>query len=248
MVGLIDTLLRQNQTSPDFSETGRRLGNMWNYLINQSDVSKGIQGTGQAIKGLMDSPTIASNPTQQDVENSFNAAFGTLMGSSVASLGKRPNPSQLNSLLVPAQREIPQGNYLRSLKEEDGVHTLHREMSPSSFIDMNSGGYSPYGAPRLNFSETPEMALGQGTNKGLKIQIDTGDLQGKANLSKPALALSYANRDGEFLVDAQNHEILSNLKHIQLDKSAYDTLSNIQKRRLDGILSRHEANGVKITR
>lgn len=48
---------------------------MWDYLVNDSDISKAIRGAKDAWVGLLDSPTLAAGePTEQDVLNALTVA------------------------------------------------------------------------------------------------------------------------------------------------------------------------------
>jgi hypothetical protein len=80
------------------------------------------------------------------------------------------------------------------------VKTLYRESNLQGalrFIDPNWRE----GLPRdvIHMAELPEMALGQGKNKGVLLEFDSADLQGQVNLAKPGLEEAFQRGAGEYL-------------------------------------------------
>jgi len=144
-----------------------------------------------------------------------------------------------------ADRIHPRDNYLRLL-EGEAPH-LYRETSGSRFLDMLGGNY-PYGAPREFYSETPELALGQGNNRGLTFKIDTKGIKGKTSRAKPMSEEMYRQRQAEFLVDAQPSDVLKNLKEVTVTKDAFTGLSRGEAVRLQRTLDSLEKAGVTINR
>lgn len=89
--------------------------------------------------------------------------------------------------------EVARENYIRPLAEYTPV--AYREMSPEAAVAFVEGGES--GDPF--FASVPELALGQGSNRGVLIEVDTRGLQGQVHTSKPAWAPAYDSGAFELL-------------------------------------------------
>ena len=142
-------------------------------------------------------------------------------------------------------RTIPTDNFTRDLSAE--TDTLYREMSGEGFLDL-LGGNQPFGVPIFMFAESKDMALGQGKNRGITIQIGTQGLRGRPVFNKPALKQAYLDNMGEFEVKAQPSELLKNITSIDVAANAFDGLTKGQQSNLNNILDRLEANGVKVNK
>jgi hypothetical protein len=142
-------------------------------------------------------------------------------------------------------RTIPADNFTRDLSAE--TDTLYREMSGEGFLDL-FGGNQPFGAPVFMFAESKDMALGQGKNRGITIQVDTQGLRGRPVFNKPALKQAYLDRMGEFEVKAQPSEVLKNITSIDVAANAFDGLTKGQQSNLNKILDSFKANGVTVNK
>lgn len=142
-------------------------------------------------------------------------------------------------------RTIPADNFTRDLSAE--TDTLYREMSGEGFLDL-FGGNQPFGAPVFMFAESKDMALGQGKNRGVTIQVDTQGLRGRPVFNKPALKQAYLDRMGEFEVKAQPSELLKNITSIDVSANAFDGLTKGQQSNLNKILDSFKANGVTVNK
>lgn len=151
-----------------------------------------------------------------------------------------PIGSVLNTIRKPLRE-----NFLRRIERE--VPELYRETNGSRFLNFFGGNY-PFGAPRWNFAETPDMALGQGNNKGLRFKIKTEGLEGKVNRDKPGLEQAYLSGMGEFIVVAQPSDLLKNLKEVVISPEAFTGLSRGEKKRLENTLIQLENKGVPVKR
>lgn len=139
---------------------------------------------------------------------------------------------------------IPATNYMRNLKPE--VEKLYRETSGESFLDLFNGNF-PFGAPRQHYAEIPEMALGQGTNKGLRFEISPTDaMLGKINLAKPGLDQAYLNGAGEFILESQPSDIVKAITGVTVTPQAYEGLSKGLARRLDNLLEQLTKQGIDV--
>ena len=72
----------------------------------------------------------------------------------------------------------------------------------------------------IYFATTPELALGQGNNKGVHLEFDAAGVNGRVDTSKPAASL--LSEDGVLELVGQGNEqgvYQKNLRRITLDKS-----------------------------
>ena len=124
---------------------------------------------------------------------------------------------------------------------------LYREVSGESFMDMSKGS-SPMGTPITYFAETPEMALGQGKNKGIMYQINSEGLKGRPNFDKPGLDTAYMNRAGEFTLTEQPANIVKSMQSVWVSPEAYKGLSKGQKVYLDRYLNDLQKSGIQVNK
>ncbi len=204
-------------------------------LYEKSDIyhttKDAITAPMRAIEGTLD----VNSP--QGVEEAMGTA-------GMGMLGSMPGGARGAGSLGVVRQPLKE-NYIRLLKDE--TPELYRETSGSRFLNM-FGSNNPMGYPRWHFAETPEMALGQGSNKGLRFKVSTENLYGKVNRDKPALEQSYLKGMGEFLVDAQPEDLLKSIKEVEVSPEAYAGLTRGEKARLNMELSRLEARGVIVKR
>lgn len=98
-------------------------------------------------------------------------------------------------------RPVPTSNYLTSLSAY--TPRLYRETNIERALQF-VGQVTTDMTGEMHFAETPDMALGQGDNSGVLIELDSQPLQGTINLRKPGLSSAFENRRGEFI--AKNNE------------------------------------------
>lgn len=108
-------------------------------------------------------------------------------------LSKGIQQSQKNTQPLPP----PKDNYLKDLSEY--TPTLHREMAPSEADKLIGNTLTDMTGDRLYFSNKPELALGQGKNKGVILEFDSKGIQGQINTEKPTWNFDYANGNAEFV-------------------------------------------------
>jgi hypothetical protein len=124
----------------------------------------------------------------------------------------------------PAKSNISQANKGK-LYREVGVDRLESYFDKSLFD-------SPYGTiSEINVAKTPEMAIGQGSNKGIKLEFSDKNIPLK-KVDKP-----FNPDNGEFIVDSGSRDVRnyqdylrSNLEKITIDKGL---IGNITKEELE---------------
>jgi hypothetical protein len=146
-------------------------------------------------------------------------------------------------------RKLPLGDYgeITRFSKPLPKGELFREVSGESFMDMSKGN-NPMGSPITYFAESPEMALGQGKNKGIMYQINSEGLKGRPNFDKPGLESAYMARAGEFTLTEQPSNILKSLQNVWVSPEAYKGLSKGQKVYLDRYLNDLQKNGVQVNK
>lgn len=182
--------------------------------------------------------------------------FGDGLGLLADAAGYAKDPASLTTgrgllslaaLLPGIPRKLPLEGYGQFSKYRHALPegSIYRETSGSRLMDMKGGGYG-YGAPDWFFAEVPEMALGQGTNKGLLMKVKSKGLQGQWDFSKPASAQSFLSEAGELTVREQPSKILDAAEEIYVSPQAYSGMKPWEKKRLDGMLSEMQQRGVKV--
>ena len=124
---------------------------------------------------------------------------------------------------------------------------LYRETSSSNLMNMFKGDM-PFGAPTTFFSEVPEMALGQGSNKGVMIKVGSEGLRGRPYLDKPGLEQSYLQKAGEFEIKEQPSRLVNAINEVWVSPQAYQGMRKIEKIIFDKYLKELESKGVKINK
>ena len=123
--------------------------------------------------------------------------------------------------------------------------SLFRETNAGSFLDLFKGDM-PFSAPQHFFAEVPEMALGQGNNKGLMFEIDAHQIKGRPHLAKPGLDQSFLDRMGEFEVTAQPSELAKRIKTIYVSPEATKNLRPVERKLLNIKLEQLKNSGVNV--
>lgn len=124
---------------------------------------------------------------------------------------------------------------------------LFRETNANRLMELFRGNL-PYGPEITYFSEVPEMALGQGFNKGVMIKVNSEGLMGRPYLGKPALEQSFLQKAGEFEVKEQPSRLLNAINEVWVSPDAYKSLRKPEKYMFDRYLNTLEAKGVKVNK
>lgn len=102
-------------------------------------------------------------------------------------------------------------------------------------------GRGPAGAEHYA-ATTPELALGQGNNRGVMIEFDTANLRGRIDLSKPAAKLlAETERKAEVIVSAQDHALGRNIRTFTIRPDA--EITKVHRFRFDRMMRDLEAKG-----
>lgn len=124
---------------------------------------------------------------------------------------------------LPPIEEIKSGNFHRQLSDFGPV--AHRETNPKSALDFLPSSWSPVTQVGETYlSNTKNMALGQGVNKGVHLEFDTRGLGGKINTKKPGWEFTYGNGETEFTAnDNLQSAYQKSLRRVEWNPSKMDT-------------------------
>jgi hypothetical protein len=141
-------------------------------------------------------------------------------------------------------RNAPKDNYLGPISNH--TDTLYREMSPGEALSdlptsVASGGGGPMGAARKFYADHPDMALGQGGNRGVRVQYDSSPFEGTINKNKPAWDLAYQNGMAEYQAAPKvGTNIRDAVRGFEIDPS---TLSRVEGAQYQRILANLQNQG-----
>jgi hypothetical protein len=181
--------------------------------------------------------------SEQMIEPAMNLAGAVTLGAGAV-------PAEANSLRAGmAGRSIPSANYIGPISRH--TDTLYREMHPSeALIDLPTsvahGGYGPGGSPQRFYSDQPDLALGQGSNKGVRVEYDSAPFEGKINQQKPGWDLAFKNGNGEYIASPHPDEnIRDAVRSFEVDPTA---LSKVERAQYQRVISNLAEKGWDIKR
>lgn len=132
------------------------------------------------------------------------------------------------------------GNYIRPLS--DFSPKLYRETDIASAQAMLPGTNLMGEGGDVYVANTPELALGQGQNKGVMLEFDSGNLNGRVNLSKPSAPFAYNQGQAEFIVRHQHSaDFQKNLHAVTIKPDAQASPSD--RGNMQRLLARLEQQG-----
>jgi hypothetical protein len=162
-----------------------------------------------------DTDEARSQLTNQTMMNRASDLGGLML------LGASGAPAVPNSVGM-GVRTVPQTNYLEPLSKY--TKNVYREASPEGALydlpgsTMQGGLYA--GSPARQFyADTPDMALGQGTNRGVRVGYDAGAFQGQINQSKPGWQPAFENGMGEYIASpVKGADVRGAVNSLSIDK------------------------------
>lgn len=132
-------------------------------------------------------------------------------------------------------------NYVRPLSEL--TPTVHHETNFYKAQEFIPEAGVHTGTPsRLYLSNDPDLALGQGDNKGIKLEFSTDGLSGRYNTAKPSTQLMHEQGKAEFLGDGHQKDWQRNLKSVTIDP-AINLPRRVDKILLQQMIERMKKNG-----
>lgn len=139
----------------------------------------------------------------------------------------------------------------------DITPTLFRETDVQGALELSPHGRVTAEQIDLHFSNTPDLALGQGANRGFLLEFDAAGINGRINTSKPAWEIAYNNGAAEFIsaLGESQSKFQRALKSITIRNDAKS--SNVDTKRMnrtieslknDGWVETQTSDGHKLTR
>lgn len=175
-----------------------------------AQVGQGLAGVGEAAgqfgRDLAADPRGTVRRTAMDLSG-YSDVMGALSGKGTASqnigamLTLLPMVGALKEVgpALGIMKSLPDigGNYLGPLKRI--TPRLYRETSLEGALPFIDKLHSSDMAHELYFANTPELALGQGSNKGVLLELDAHDIQGQVNRAKPMWEPAYQQGQAELI-------------------------------------------------
>lgn len=195
-----------------------------------------------------------------DRARSWNEADSAALDEILAT-GKLNGPKMMGQAMALAQGYNPAGvvapSLARSLPLKDYGEgftrfskplpkgEMYREVNAEGLADLFKGNI-PFGAPKSFFAEVPEMALGQGNNKGVMFKVESEGLKGRPHFGKPMLDQAFLNKSGEFEMTAQPTEIAKNMREVWVSPEGTKGMSKGELMRFKSLIEHLRKGGVKV--
>ena len=166
----------------------------------------------------------------------------------MVTLGAGAAPAGANELRAGfSGRKLPRDNYNGPVNRY--TDELFREMSPTeAIIDLPTsvahGGYGLNGNRRF-YADQPDLALGQGGNRGVRVTYDAAPFEGKIN-QKPGWETMFPSGSAEYVAaPTPSANIRDYVKGFEIDPSA---LSRVEAAQYDRVLKNLEGLGWGVIR
>src|SRR5574344_1052187 len=161
----------------DVQELGELAINPQQYVAKTAR-PVGLSRLPKEIVPLAEAPTVGEAPIQQVTPNKFAIEAETDLVQPAQTV-EQPNVGAIEQPapeMVQPQPQVKQlpplnDNYLKDLSQY--TPTLHREMSPAQAMKFIGNINTNMTPENLYFSNKPELALGQGANKGILVELDS---------------------------------------------------------------------------
>lgn len=213
----------------------------------------------RTVKGLVDAAMLPGNVYQGNISmygddgrtnpevinRSADLAGAVTLGSAAA-------PAEAGTVLragLPG-RKVPTDNYVTPISKYSD--TLYREMSPSEALAdlpksmVQPGGYGPMGTARKFYADQPDLALGQGGSKGVRVEYESTPFEGKINTQKPGWDYQFANGNAEYVAaPSRDANLRDHVLSFEVDPR---TLSRVERAQYQNIFSSLTKEGWEIAR
>lgn len=214
-------------------------------LMLPGQVASGELATQPTTPGMWsDVDEARSELTQGGIVNRASDLAGLLMGGSYAA------PAVANSVGM-GVRSLPADNYLTPLSKY--TDKLYRETSPEAALEVLPSGNVYAGmtggqAQRQFYADTPEMALGQGANKGVRVGYDANAFEGQINQSKPMWAPMFEQGSAEYIASPmRNANVRDAVQSINIDKAALNSAPRAVRAQFSRLVEKLKSDGWQAT-
>jgi hypothetical protein len=151
--------------------------------------------------------------SQSDAKMAFKVAKAKLVPETKTTSEVVKPMVKPESLPKPIEKQLPklipmEDNYLKPIS----VYTpnIYRETNIDGLAELSPNVFGYLEGKDLFVSNTPNLALGQGENKGVLIKFKSEGLQGQVNTNKPSWKFAYDNGEAEFIVKRTQEGVLKN--------------------------------------
>jgi hypothetical protein len=137
-------------------------------------------------------------------------------------------------------RALPRDNYTKPLSTY--TDRLYRETSPVGaleILDPNTHVGHGLGRREMYVADTPDLAIGQGSNKGVHLTLKSDGIEGQIS-KKPGWEPLFEQGAAEYVAYPKG-KLADNVTAVRVDKEAAG--QKWQLSRLDGVLKRLESAG-----
>lgn len=141
---------------------------------------------------------ISSRPIVHRVSGSKWSQLGPSEQVDMAKAMDSPKPTESTHV-----RELPKDNHRTKLSKY--ATTLYRETNLEGLDLLVGRTTTDMSMDRIYFADTPEMALGQGANKGVMVEFDPSEIEGTVDLSKPTARMMFVRGKAEY-IGTLNHQ------------------------------------------
>ena len=165
-------------------------------------------------------------------------------------LGATAAPAVPNSVGM-GVRTVPRDNYRTDLSQY--TKTLYRETSPEDALGILPGsnvthGYGAMGAPRQFYADTPDIALGQGANRGVRVGYDAGAFEGQISQSKPMWQKMFEDGMGEYVATPKaGADVRGAVRSVDIDRSFLNSAPRSMQAQYNRAIEHMKANGWELS-
>ena len=220
-------------------------GGILDALMLPGQVAGGILNVQPERPGWWsDTDEAKSQLTNQTMMNRATDLGGLML------LGASGAPAVPNSVGM-GVRTVPQTNYLEPLSKY--TKNLYRETSPEDALGVLPGssvtqGYGAMGAPRQFYADTPDLALGQGANRGVRIGYDAGAFEGQISQSKPMWQKMFEDGMGEYVATPKaGSDVRGAVRSVDIDRNFLNSAPRSMQAQYNRAIEHMKANGWELS-
>ncbi len=231
---------------------GRLLTETWPARAGHS-ILEALMMPGQVAGGVLNVPPQTPGMWSDEDEARKQATYNTMTDRAAGlgglmMMGASGAPAMTNAVGM-GVRTLPPDNYLKNLSSY--TKNLYRETSPEEALfnlphSPASASYGPSGAQRAFYADTPDLALGQGANKGVRVGYDASAFEGQIH-QKPGWQTAFEGGAAEYMAaPSRNADVRGAVNSIDIDKSALAAAPRHVQANFNRTLEQLRSNGWEI--
>jgi hypothetical protein len=215
----------------------------WDYVLNES-------WPAHIAKGLFGAATLPGDVYAGRVDPMSDEGIGRAADlAGMLTMGPVAGPAGV--LGSGAVRQPLRDNYRTPLRQY--TERLWREESPEDALmsipgSNVSGSFGPAGAPSKYYADSPDLALGQGANRGVRMEYDSSPFEGKVNTAKPMWEKLWGDGVAEYVASpAPGSDVRAAVRAIDIDKAALDQAGRAVKAQYGHVVQRLQQMGWQVS-